>query len=119
MNDMETIRIYFESKTKAVGLTRWQRLWNNRLSSQLIKMCKSLDMKQVICFDITAGYLNHQRIQWGISEVPTPQYPQCIEITDTPEKIAVFEEYAKAILQVAQIYHVEKQELVVITRNNI
>lgn len=111
MNNMITIRIYLENGAKAVGLTRWQRLWDNSLANQLMKLCKAEDIQQVICFNVTSGYLNWQKIEWGTSEVLSPKHPQCIEISDSSEKITSLLEQLKPILGTAHVYKVEITEL--------
>lgn len=109
---MRTIRIYFEYGAKAGGLTRWQRAWNNRLANHLMKRCKEAGLQQVIFFNVEAGYLNGQAIQWGIGEIPSPRKPQCLEITDTAANIDAFLKTAKQLLENAWIIAVEKQEII-------
>lgn len=112
MNNMVTIRIYFEYQAKAVGLTRWQELFNDSLAYQLIKICKAQNIQQVIFFNVTYGYMNQQAIQWGISDLPSPNHPQCIEVSDNSDKINSLLELLRPIIGEAQIYFIEKQELV-------
>ena len=112
MNNMVTIRIYFEYQAKAVGLTRWQELFNDSLAYQLIKICKAQNIQQVIFFNVTYGYMNQQAIQWGISDLPSPNHPQCIEVSDTSDKINSLLELLRPIIGEAQIYFIEKQELI-------
>jgi len=109
---MQTIRIYFEYGTKAVGLSGWQKIWNNRLANQLMKLCKENDMRQAIFFNVRNGYLDRQAIQWGIGEIPSPKHPQCMEITDSKEKISHFVEQLQPLLSATKILAIEKQELI-------
>ena len=69
-------------------------------------------MQQVIFFNVEAGYLNGQAIQWGIGEIPSPRKPQCLEITDTAANIDAFLKTAKQLLENAWIIAVEKQEII-------
>lgn len=109
---MQTIRIYFEYGTKAEGLSRWQRVWNNRLANRLMKMCKEAGLQQAIFFNVEVGYLNSQAIQWGISEIIPPRKPQCLEITDTAASIDAFLKTTGQLLKNARIIAVEKQEII-------
>ncbi|MFR3215927.1 MAG: hypothetical protein ACLTWE_10640 [Dysgonomonas mossii] len=91
MNSNITVRIYFEHGKKVKGLTFRQKLFHGGFSYYMLKETKQAEIKQVICFNISAGYLStHKNIQWGHSEVTPIRHPQCIELTDSDEKIYGF-----------------------------
>lgn len=84
-----TVRIYFESGLKTTHISFWQKIWDNSFSTELIKRAKTANLEQAVCFNITKGYLNNQAIRWN-TEIRSPDYPQCMEITDTVVKINNF-----------------------------
>lgn len=110
---MQTIRFYFEHGTKAAGLSRWQRIWNNRLASRLIREAKHAGIKHVISFNVSVGYLHGQVINWGAGETISMKYPQCVEMTDTAEKLSKFLLKQKDSLSEAKTVIVEKQEIII------
>lgn len=119
---MQVIRIYFEYRTKGVGLTFWQRFRNDGFAYQVIRLCKEHGIRQAICFSVTLGYLNQQRtIHWGAaethSEYHSPRHPQCIEIMDKREKIDEIMEILKPLCSKINIYMMERQEIINIKNN--
>lgn len=106
MKNKTTIRLYFEYGKKAKGLSFWKRIWNNSFSAELLKRAKEKGIEQVICFNVTKGYLQNQPIQWGISEIPSSKHPQCIEMTDFESKITSFLNEQKQLL--------DKQEIILV-----
>lgn len=109
MNKKVTIRLYFEYGKKAKGLSFWKRIWNNSFSSELLKRAKTSGIEQVICFNVTKGYLQNQSIQWGITEIPSSKHPQCIEMTDIESKITSFLDEQKQLLDKQQIILVKNE----------
>lgn len=113
MKNRVTIRLYFEYGEKAKGLSFWKRIWNNNFSAELLKKAKEKGIEQVIYFNVTKGYFQNQAIQWGIGEIPSSKYPQCIEMTDCESKIVSFVKEQKTLLDKQQIILV-KNEIIII-----
>ncbi len=106
MENKITIRLYYDYGKKAKGLSFWKRIWNNNFSSELLKRAKENGIEQVLCFNVTKGYLQHQSIQWGINEITPSKHPQCIEMTDFESKILTFLKEQKQLL--------EKQKIIIV-----
>lgn len=87
--NMLTIRIYFEYGTIAKHLSFWQRIWDNKFSTELLKRAKEADLVQALVFNVTRGYLKNQII-CNVAEITPPDLPQCVEITDVSEKVDAF-----------------------------
>lgn len=109
MKNKTTIRLYFEYGKKAKGLSFWKRIWNNSFSTELLKRAKEKDIEQVICFNVTKGYLQNQPIQWGITEIVSAKHPQCIEMTDFESKIISFLNEQKQLLDKQKIILVKNE----------
>jgi len=109
MKNKTTIRLYFEYGKKAKGLSFWQRIWNNSFSTELLKRAKAKGIEQVICFNVTKGYLQNQPIQWGITEIVSAKHPQCIEMSDLESKIISFLNEQKQLLDKQKIILVKNE----------
>lgn len=95
MNEMKfenigMLRIYFSYGQKAQNLTFWQKMWNNNLGQQLLKKAKELNIEQANIFTAKAGYLDNEKINFNISEIPPNKNPVCLELIDQPEKLKLF-----------------------------
>lgn len=112
MNSMKnkvTIRLYFEYGKKADGISFWKSIWNNNFSTELLKRAKEKGVEQVICFNVTKGYLQNRSIQWGITEIISAKHPQCIEMTDFESKIISFLNEQKQLLDKQKIILVKSE----------
>ncbi len=63
MDKKVIIRLYFEYGKKAKRLSFCQRIWNNSFSTEPLKRAKEKGIEQIICFNVTKGYLQNQSIQ--------------------------------------------------------
>lgn len=109
MKNKTTIRLYYEFGKKAKGLSFWKRIWNNDFSTELLKRAKEKRIEQIICFNVTKGYLLNQPIQWGITETVSAKHPQCIEMTDFESKITSFLNEQKQLLDKQKIILVKNE----------
>jgi PII-like signaling protein len=103
MNEMKfenisVLRIYFRYGQKAENLSFWQKMWNNNLGQQLLKKAKELNIEQANIFTAKVGYLNNEKINYNISEIPPNKNPVCLELVDQQEKLKLFIEQHKAEL---------------------
>ena len=57
MEQYQLLRIYFKYGQKSRKLSFWQKLWNNNLSTQLLKAAKEQKIHQANIFNAKAGYL--------------------------------------------------------------
>lgn len=108
---MQTVRFYFEHGAKVEGAIWWQCMWNNRFANRLIKDAKMAGIKHVILFHVCAGYLDGQAIQWA-GEICSMKHPECIEITDTKEKLSKFLREQESRLSGVKTIIVERQEII-------
>lgn len=90
MKETTTVRIYFRFGTRPRSLSWLKRLWGTAFSDELLRRAKQADIRQVIRFHVKEGYLDGHAIDWGMTEIPLPDHPECIELTDEKEKIDRF-----------------------------
>lgn len=83
-------RIYFELGSKVYGTTFLQRLWGVELGIEIIKRAKKFGLTHAVNFNIKRGYINNEIISYGITEVPSPKHPQCVELAGDYGKIISF-----------------------------
>lgn len=110
MKDLITIRIYFEMGQKIDKTTFLKKIFPTDFSAELMKRAKNFGMSQVLHLHVSKGYLDHQDINWGISEIRHHKHPHIIEIVDSEEKINAFLEAEKTLLNDTHI---------IIVKNNI
>ena len=102
-NNISVLRIYFRYGQKAQNQSFWQKLWNNNLGQQLLKKAKEMNIEQANIFTAKAGYLNNEKINFNISEIPPSKNPVCLELIDQHEKLKSFIEQNKAELSEANV----------------
>jgi len=112
MKDFMTIRIYFEYGQKVKDLSFWKKLYSSDFSAELMKRAKAFELHQVLHLNVIKGYLDNQKINWGVNEIRHYKHPHLIEIIDTEEKINQFLEEQKNLLQKTTILLV-KNEVVI------
>jgi PII-like signaling protein len=115
MENKITVRLYFEYGKQATGLSFWKRIWNNSFADEFLKRAKEKGIEQVICFNVTKGYLQSQAIQWGNAEILSQKHPQCIELIDFEYKIMSLLDEQKKLLDKQRIVFV-KNEVVILTQ---
>lgn len=114
MNDLITIRIYFENGQKINDQTFWKKIFPTDFSAEVIKRAKEFGLKQVLHLHVSKGYLNDQDINWGIHETRPHTHPHIIEIVDIEEKINGFLEKHKSLLIDTHIIIVKNNIIVLI-----
>ncbi len=119
MNKLVTLRIYFESGQKIKDRSFWKKLYSSDFSSELIKRAKAADLKQVLHLNVSKGYFNNQKINWGISEIRHVKHPHIIEIVDEETKINQFLEAQKIFLADTQIILIKSEVLLINQHDNI
>ncbi|WP_335965946.1 hypothetical protein [Galbibacter sp. PAP.153] len=112
MNNIITIRIYFEYGQKIKDRSFWKKIYAPDFSTELIKRAKALDLYQVLNINIGKGYFNKEKINWGIGETRHYNHPHLIEITDNEKKISAFLEQEKALLLKTNVIIVKNEILV-------
>ena len=112
MKTLTTIRIYFEYGTKRKDVPFWKTLHESDFSTLILKKAKAFDLNQVLQFNVSKGYFNSQKINWGLGDVQHIKHPQIIEITDSLERIENFLEQEKLFLKGSSICII-KNEMVV------
>ena len=90
MKHFITVRIYFEYGQKTKGLSFWKKLYSSDFSTELMKRAKAFGLHQVLHLNVSKGYLNGQKINWGTNEIRHYKHPHLIEIIDVEEKILTF-----------------------------
>ncbi|WP_149207317.1 hypothetical protein [Flavobacterium johnsoniae] len=90
MEQYQLLRIYFKYGQKSRKLSFWQKLWNNNLSTQLLKAAKEQKIHQANIFNAKAGYLGEGNIVYNISELPPPKNTVCLELIDKELKLQTF-----------------------------
>jgi len=108
MNDLTTIRIYFEYGQKVKNLPFWKRL-NYDFATEIIKKAKLQGLDQIINFSVSKGYFEKQKINWGNSEIKHFNHPHIIEITDSEEKLNIFLHQEKEFLKGIKILIVKNE----------
>lgn len=110
MNNIITVRVYFEHGEKIKGLTFRQRLFHGGFAHYMLKAAKKDGIKQAICFPVTSGYLSHQtRIHVENTESISFRHPQCIELTDEEDKIKSFIDAYKAHFTDTDVFIVKNE----------
>jgi len=112
MKDLITIRIYFEYGQKVNHLSFWKKMAASDFSTELMKRAKAFGLQQVLHLNVTKGYMNDLKINWGISEIRHHKHPHLIEILDSEMNINQFLEEQKDFLQATEIFMV-KNEIVI------
>lgn len=112
MKDYITIRIYFEYGQKVNDHSFWKKLYSSDFSTEVMKRAKAFGMHQVLHLNVIKGYLDNQKMNWGMNEIRHYKHPHLIEIIDTEEKINQFLEEQKNLLQTTSILMV-KNEVVI------
>lgn len=90
MKQYQILRIYFKYGQKSRKLSFWQKLWNNNLSSQLLKAAKEEKIHHANIFNANAGYLGDGNIIYNVSELPTHKNTICLELIDEKLKLQTF-----------------------------
>lgn len=75
---------------KPKGLTFWQKLWKGSLSWYLAQKAKEFGIEQAIIQRISGGYLKGNKLVSNISESIPDDFPSCLEMIDTEEKLRSF-----------------------------
>ena len=101
MQQYQLLRIYFKYGQKSNKLSFWQKLWNNNLSSQLLKAAKEQKIHQANIFNASAGYLGKGNIVYNVSELPPSKNTVCLELIDEELKLQTFLKTNEAELQEA------------------
>lgn len=109
MKDFITIRIYFENGQKIKNQSFWKKLYSSDFSTELMKRAKAFDLNQVLHLNVSKGYFNNQKINWGVSEVRNIRHPHLIEIVDKEAKIAQFIEENKFLLEETHVLIVKNE----------
>lgn len=112
MKDFITIRIYFEYGQKIKNESFWKKIYGSDFSTELMKRAKSFGLHQVLHLNVSKGYLNDQKINWGIHEIHHYKHPHLIEITDAEFKINQFLEEQKNLLSETKILIVKNEVFV-------
>jgi len=111
MKDFITIRIYFEYGQKVKEHSFWKKLYSSDFSTELMKRAKAFGLRQVLHLNVNKGYLDNQKINWGMNEIRHYKHPHLIEIIDTEEKINQFLDEQKNILKETNILLVKNEVL--------
>lgn len=77
-----------------------------------MKRAKASGLHQVLHLNVSKGYLDNQKINWGMNEIRHYKHPQLIEIIDSEFKVNKFLEEQKNLLQTTTILLV-KNEVVI------
>ena len=112
MKTLTTIRIYFEYGTKRKDVPFWKTLHESDFSTLILKKAKASNLNQVLQFNVSKGYFNSQKINWGLGDVQHVKHPQIIEITDSLENIENFLEQEKLLFKDTSVYII-KNEIVI------
>ena len=112
MKDFITIRIYFEYGQKIDNSSFWKKIYASDFSTELIKRAKAFGLHQVLHLNVSKGYLNNQKVNWGVSETPHYKHPHLIEIVDSEVKINQFLEEQKNLLQATTNLIVKNEVLI-------
>lgn len=112
MKNFITIRIYFEYGQNVKDHSFWKKLYSSDFSTELMKRAKAFGLHQVLHLNVIKGYLDNQKINWGVNEIRHYKHPHLIEIIDTEEKINQFLEEQKNLFQTTTILLV-KNEVVI------
>ncbi|QDO93027.1 hypothetical protein FNB79_03235 [Formosa sediminum] len=111
MNSLTTIRIYFEYGKKQKHVPFWKTLHESDYATIILKKAKAANLNQVLHFNVSKGYFNSKKINWGLGDVQHFKHPQIIEITDTPEQINWFLESEKVFFEDTSIYIIKNEIL--------
>lgn len=109
MKNFITIRIYFEQGQKIENQSFWKRIYSSDFSSELMKRIKAFGLHQALHFNVNKGYLNEQKINWGVSEFYLYNHPHVIEIIDSESRIHQFLEEEKKLLAATTVLLVKNE----------
>lgn len=112
MNDLTTIRIYFEYGQKIKNQSLWEKISSSDFSTEIMKRAKKFDLQQILHLNVTKGYFDNQSIKWGITEVRHYKHPHIIEITDSVSKVNQFLNEQDHFLKETRILIVKNEVLI-------
>ncbi|WP_369049307.1 DUF190 domain-containing protein [Tenacibaculum sp. UWU-22] len=112
MKDFITIRIYFEYGQKIKTHSFWKKLYASDFSTELMKRAKAFGLHQVLHLNVNKGYLDNQKINWGVNEIRHFKHPHLIEIIDTELKINQFLQQEQSILAETNVILVKNEVLI-------
>ena len=112
MTDLITIRIYFEYGQKINNQSFWKKMYASDFSTELIKRAKAFGLEQVLHLNVSKGYLDNQKVNWGISEIRHNKHPHLIEIVDSEIRINQFLDKQKVFLQDTKVVMVKNEVLI-------
>ncbi|WP_066222471.1 hypothetical protein [Formosa haliotis] len=111
MKTLTTIRIYFEYGKKRKDVPFWKTLHASDFATLVIKRAKASNLRQALHFNVSKGYFDSKKINWGLGDVQHYKHPQIIEITDSLDKIETFLEQEKLIFEDTFIHIVQNEIL--------
>lgn len=111
MKDFITIRIYFEYGQKVKEHSFWKKLYSSDFSTEVMKRAKAFGLHQALHLNVIKGYLDNQKVSWGISEVKHYKHPHIIEIIDSELKINQFLDEQKNLLKKTNVLMVKNEVL--------
>lgn len=115
MNACMTVRIYFRQGMHPKGLSWFRRIWSTAFSDELIRRAKKYGIRQVIHFNVSEGYLDGLAIDWNIFEIPLPDHPGCVELTDRKEIIERFIDDQRDFISEATVVIVKEPIVILFT----
>ena len=107
-----TIRIYFEYGQKIKDHSFWKKMYTSDFSTELIKRAKNFGLEQVLHLNVSKGYLDNQKINWGICEIRHFKHPHLIEVVDSEIRINQFLEAQKDLLKDTKVLMVKNEVLI-------
>ena len=107
------LRIYLPISAKVKGeRSFWQKLFGSSLGGHLAKEAKAFGIEQALIQRTFAGYLKGQNLAYDISEVTPENFPQCIELLDSEERLRAFIDKERLQLLGCRAYLFQTAELV-------
>ena len=61
--------VFFEYSHKVKDHSFWRKLYSSDSSTERMKRTKTFGLRQVIHLNLSKGYLDNQKVNWGISEI--------------------------------------------------
>lgn len=103
MNELASMRIYFQNRTRVPREGFWGRFFSPSLGTHLIKSAKQFGIEQAVYQPIIAGYLKGDPVSYDMSDAPPPKLPSCVEMIDQEEKLRDFLKDHEQELQNARV----------------
>jgi PII-like signaling protein len=90
MSNLFSLRLYFPQSARTKPTRLWHHISAPALSHRLLLSARKSHIEQVILHNVSAGYLNGNKLSRQQIELQDAKHPACLELMDTEDKLRKF-----------------------------